>query len=190
MVVVIFILFNVLPADPARMMLGQRADSASVAIINRDIGLDQPMTVRFAMYVNDLSPISIHNVANEQSHFYLDNTKYRHYIKLFTVAQKVVVLKVPYLRRSYQNKRNVGDILAEKIPDTLPCLPSPPSSSPPFSAHRARHRGRVKKGLVDGSHHDGVLYRRTFRFPVILRLSIAFSLGYSALSSAATPTST
>ena len=117
-VIVIFFLFNVLPADPARMMLGQRADSASVAIINRDIGLDQPLIVRFAMYVNDLSPISIHNIKNEQSHFYLDANKYKHYAKLLTVASKVVVLKLPYLRRSYQNKRNVGDILAEKIPDT------------------------------------------------------------------------
>ena len=37
-IVVVFFLFNVLPGDPARMMLGQRADIASVQAINRDLG--------------------------------------------------------------------------------------------------------------------------------------------------------
>src|SRR5881227_3364373 len=100
-VTVIFFLFNVLPADPARMMLGQRADSASVAIINRDLGLNEPLIVRFAMYVNDLSPISIHNTTNEKSHFYLDKNKYRHYTTLIPLSNHAIVFKVPNLRRSY-----------------------------------------------------------------------------------------
>ncbi|MFM8949626.1 MAG: ABC transporter permease, partial [Bacteroidota bacterium] len=32
----VFFLFNVLPGDPARMMLGQRADVQSVQTINRE----------------------------------------------------------------------------------------------------------------------------------------------------------
>ena len=31
-ITVVFLLFNVLPGDPARMMLGQRADKASIDI--------------------------------------------------------------------------------------------------------------------------------------------------------------
>ncbi len=118
-IIVVFFLFNVLPADPARMMLGQRADSASLAIINRDLGLNKPLAVRFGMYMNDLSLISIHNNKDPKSSFYLDPSKYEHHLELFPVdGNKTVVLKTPYLRRSYQNKKNVSEILSEKIPDT------------------------------------------------------------------------
>ena len=36
-ITVVFLLFNVLPGDPARMMLGQRADQASIDAINKDL---------------------------------------------------------------------------------------------------------------------------------------------------------
>ncbi|HNS12555.1 MAG TPA: ABC transporter permease [Bacteroidia bacterium] len=115
---IIFILFNVLPADPARMMLGQRADSASVAIINKDLGLDQPSYRRFFYYLNDLSPLSLHS-ASSNSHIYFDPQKYKSARKLLELSDdKLLILKSPYLRRSYQNKSEVSSILREKIPDT------------------------------------------------------------------------
>jgi peptide/nickel transport system permease protein len=55
---VIFGLFNILPVDPARLTLGQRADVESVEAINKELGLDKPKYVQFALYVNDLSPIA------------------------------------------------------------------------------------------------------------------------------------
>ncbi|TAH42947.1 MAG: ABC transporter permease [Bacteroidetes bacterium] len=117
-IVIIFSLFNVLPADPARMMLGQRADSASVSIINRDLGLDQPIHIRFLIYLNDLSPLSIHSLS-PGSHLFLNPAKYSSAKKLFQLsADKVLVIKAPYLRRSYQNKSEVSTILIERIPDT------------------------------------------------------------------------
>lgn len=118
-VIIIFFLFNILPADPARMMLGQRADSASIAVINRDLGLDEPVHKRFLYYLNDLSPISVHSSLSS-SHIYLDKTKYSSQKKLFSVGQdKVLIIKAPYLRRSYQNKAEVSTILKERIPDTM-----------------------------------------------------------------------
>ena len=57
-ILVVFFLFNVLPGDPARMMLGQRADIASVEAINRDLGRDKPLTLQLVNYLNDLSPVS------------------------------------------------------------------------------------------------------------------------------------
>ena len=36
---IIFFLFNILPGDPARMMLGQRADINSIETIRKDLGL-------------------------------------------------------------------------------------------------------------------------------------------------------
>jgi len=36
------------------------------------------------MYVNDLSPISIHSDVDENAIFYLDTNKYKNYIKLYS----------------------------------------------------------------------------------------------------------
>ncbi len=116
-IVIIFFLFTILPADPARMMLGQRADSSSIAIINRDLGIDQPVSIRFLMYLNDLSPVSVFSQTTS-SHFFEDSLKYGSVFHLLQVDKKWIVLKKPYLRRSYQSKKNVNEILAEKIPDT------------------------------------------------------------------------
>ena len=118
-VTVVFYLFNVLPGDPTRMMLGQRADSASVAAINHDLGRDKPLGVQYLNYLNDLSPLSVHNVADKQSFWYLDPQKYDSYVKLFAIGKnKALVLKPPYLRRSYQSQRKVSDILLEAFPKT------------------------------------------------------------------------
>lgn len=118
-ITVVFLLFNVLPGDPARMMLGQRADIASVEAINRDLGRNKPLLIQYFNYLNDLSPISIHNVTDPKSYWYLDSTKYSS-IKLFKIPKKdEVVLKIPYLRRSYQSKKKVGEILSETFPNTF-----------------------------------------------------------------------
>lgn len=116
---IVFMLFNVLPGDPARMMLGQRADSASIAAINHDLGRDQSLSIQYLNYLNDLSPISIHNKTNSESFWYLDSEKYPSAQKLFSLGgQSVLVVKPPYLRRSYQNSRPVADILFEAFPKT------------------------------------------------------------------------
>lgn len=115
---VVFLLFNVLPGDPARMMLGQRADMASVEAINHDLGLDQPMAKQYLGFLNDLSPISVHNHSNADSYWFLDEDKYS-YVKLFSIAEQTYIIKKPYLRRSYQSKRKVSEILAEAFPNTM-----------------------------------------------------------------------
>jgi peptide/nickel transport system permease protein len=118
-IIVIFILFNILPGDPARMMLGQRADISSVQAIRKDLGLDRPMMAQFGNFLNDVSPISIHNNNDASSYWYLDQKKYSPFLKLVTIGNTSLVLKFPYLRKSYQTKRNVGQIIAEAFPKTL-----------------------------------------------------------------------
>lgn len=118
-ITVVFLLFNVLPGDPARMMLGQRADQASIDAINKDIGRDKPLFNQFLMYMNDLSPISIHDDKNADNYLFLNPDKYTSYKKLFHVSEsKVFILKYPYLRRSYQTKRQVSEIILETLPET------------------------------------------------------------------------
>jgi len=116
-VTVVFLLFNVLPGDPARMLMGQRADAESLRIIQKDLGLDQPLSRQFVMYLNDLSPISVHD-ADSEHYLYLDDEKYD-YKELFTYgASSIVVLKTPYLRRSYTNKRKVSETLVDYMLET------------------------------------------------------------------------
>lgn len=118
-IVVVFFLFNVLPGDPARMMLGQRADSASVAAINKDLGRDKSLPLQFINYLNDLSPVSLHNTTDQTSFWFLDQLKYGKTLEVFTISNTTLVLKEPYLRRSYQSKRNVSDILSEGFVNTI-----------------------------------------------------------------------
>jgi len=118
-ITIVFLLFNVLPGDPARMMLGQRADISSIEAINKDLGLDKSLTTQYLGFLNDLSPISFHNTANTESYWYLDSLKYSSSIKLLSFSkQHSLVFKKPYLRRSYQSKRKVSEILFNAFPKT------------------------------------------------------------------------
>ena len=117
-VTLVFFLFNILPGDPARMMLGQRADAESIEIINRDLGRDRPVGQQFVSYLNDLSPISFHNNSDADSYYYLDPEKYEPYGTILKVGTTSVVVKAPYLRRSYQTKRKVSDVILTAFPQT------------------------------------------------------------------------
>lgn len=109
-VTLVFFLFNVLPADPARLIMGQRADKASIDNARRDMNLDKPLATRYLLYLNDISPIGIHPKT--------DKEKYS-YITVLPVGEKAVALKWPYLGRSYSTKKEVTAILADALPGTL-----------------------------------------------------------------------
>jgi peptide/nickel transport system permease protein len=111
-VTLIFFLFNVLPADPARLTMGQRSDLASVANARRELNLDKPMFTRYLLYLNDLSPLSINarNVTAIQQY---------HYYQLIPVlGGNALVLKWPQLGRSYRTRKEVSAVLAEALPGT------------------------------------------------------------------------
>lgn len=119
-VVINFFLFNILPGDPARMMLGQRADITSVEAINKDLGRDKPLLAQFFNYLNDLSPVSIHNDRDKNSYWFFDTTKYSSSVRLLHFpGDDVLVLKKPYLRKSYQSKRDVSEILYDGFVNTI-----------------------------------------------------------------------
>lgn len=113
----VFFLFTILPSDPARMMMGQRSDIQTEAAIRKEMGLDLPKSVQFLAYLNDLSPISWHKTKDTESFFYLNDQNYS-YTKIIASSTSAIVLKKPYLRRSYQSKRLVSDILTEAFPKT------------------------------------------------------------------------
>ncbi|WP_443937838.1 ABC transporter permease [Pedobacter sp. MW01-1-1] len=111
-VLVVFVLFNILPGDPARMTMGQRADVQSLEAVRKEFGLDKSKPMQFVLYFNDLSPISVLDADSTAQQKY-------HYQKLVTFEKKALVLKWPYLRSSYQTKRDVTAILSETVPNTF-----------------------------------------------------------------------
>ncbi len=118
-ITLVFLLFNILPGDPARMMLGQRADQESVDAIHKELGLDKPFVVQYFNYLNDLSPLSVHAV-NESNHGWLTKlSDYKNAKGMLTIGNTVLVLKIPFLRKSYISKRDVTEILSEAFPNTF-----------------------------------------------------------------------
>jgi len=108
-VVLVFFLFQGF-GDPARLIIGQTGDSATIANIKKELYLDQPKWKQFCYYLNDVSPLSIHSkeeiaAKNLSGIFIGDETKF--------------AIKVPYLRRSYQSKREVWIVLMEALPGTV-----------------------------------------------------------------------
>lgn len=113
-VLIVFVLFFVLlPADTARLTMGQRTDAKTLENIRKELYLDQPVLKQFFLYLNDLSPLSVHG-NNED-----DSKKYNYNVLFSVSAQKVLVLKAPYLRRSYQTKKEVTAMLLDAFPGTM-----------------------------------------------------------------------
>ncbi len=108
----VFFLFTIVPGDPVRMMLGQRADEQDVQAIREELGLNQSVGKQYVDYLNDLSVISFYKSEN-------DFTRYAPYAKIAKIGNTKIILKTPYLRYSYQSKRPVGTILSEAFPNTL-----------------------------------------------------------------------
>mgnify|MGYP003650770386 CR=1 FL=1 len=116
-VTVIFLLFNVLPGDPARMMLDQREDSQQLENIRKKYGFDQSITTQYFYYLNDVSPLSFHS-KKSTDYTFLTKGKYSHQA-LFSIGGTTLVLKYPYLRESFQkNGKKVSEVITETLPNT------------------------------------------------------------------------
>ncbi len=108
-VIVVFFLFQGI-GDPARLVIGQTGDAATLKNIRKELYLDQPKYKQFIYYLRDISPISIHTQDE------IDEKKFK---GIFIGNNTKLAIKIPYLRRSYQSKREVLDVLADALPGTL-----------------------------------------------------------------------
>ncbi len=116
-VTVIFLLFTILPGDPARMMLGQNETAEQIAIVKKKYGFDKPIAQQYLYYINDLSPLSFHST-NSEDYTFLSEDKYNA-TRLFQVGETEVVVKLPYMRESFQkNGKKVSAVIAETLPNT------------------------------------------------------------------------
>jgi ABC-type dipeptide/oligopeptide/nickel transport system permease component len=110
---VVFLLFNVLPGDPAALLAGQRSDLGTQAAIRADLGLDEPLPTRLLGYLNDASPLGVHRRDSAGL------ARYGGVALLPLGGQRALVLKRPYLRRSFQSNQDVLTLLLGYFPGTL-----------------------------------------------------------------------
>src|SRR5664279_1098097 len=108
-VVIVFFLFQGF-GDPARLILGQRADAGTLNNVRKELNLDQPKWKQFLFYLNDVSPLSIYSKEE------IIQKKLK---GIFIGGNTKLAIKTPYLRRSYQTKKEVWIILMEALPGTL-----------------------------------------------------------------------
>jgi peptide/nickel transport system permease protein len=108
-VVTVFFLFQGF-GDPSRLVVGQRADAVTQENIRKELYLDKPRWKQFVYYLNDVSPVSIQSRAD---------IRQKGLKGLFIGGNTTIGLKLPYLRRSYQSKKEVWDILMEALPGTI-----------------------------------------------------------------------
>lgn len=117
-VTLVFVLFTILPGDPAKMLLSDRADQKTIEAVHKQLGLDRPLTIQYLNYLNDLSVISYLN-KDKDSYFYFDTVAYNSTLTLIKINNHCIVLKPPYLRRSYQNKQKVVDLISDRLINTI-----------------------------------------------------------------------
>jgi peptide/nickel transport system permease protein len=108
-VALVFLMFQGF-GDPARLIVGQTGDKKTMDNIRKDLYLDQPKWKQFLLYVNDVSPIAYHSA---------EDIKKKELKGFFFGGENKFGLKIPYLRKSYQTKKDTTTVLAEALPATL-----------------------------------------------------------------------
>ncbi|MBS1757867.1 MAG: ABC transporter permease [Bacteroidetes bacterium] len=105
----VFIMFQGF-GDPARLVLGQTGDKKTMDNIRKDLYLDKPKWKQFLYYLNDVSPISINS---------REEIEKKELKGFFIGGDTKLGIKIPYLRKSYQTKKNTITVLAEAMPGTI-----------------------------------------------------------------------
>ncbi|MGF1533851.1 MAG: ABC transporter permease [Bernardetiaceae bacterium] len=112
-IVVVFFVFQVLPGDPLNSSgIARNMDPQTLEQVRKDLGLDRSRPMQLLLYLNDIFPVSIHTFspANE--------AKYD-YVPFFIIDGYVLVVKKPYLRRSFNRLMPVSELLWPKLNATL-----------------------------------------------------------------------
>jgi ABC-type dipeptide/oligopeptide/nickel transport system permease component len=108
-IILVFVLFQGF-GDPSRLVMGQTGNAATQEAIRKELYLDQPKWKQFIYYLNDVSPLSIHNK---------EDIEKKELSGFFFGGEKKFAIKLPYLRKSYQTKDSVGRMLMQALPGTL-----------------------------------------------------------------------
>ena len=99
-----FLVNYALPSDPARMVAGPQARPQDVARIRVDLGLDRPLAVQYTRFLGRLLHVGPSDADPTKEHATCATVVWRFHVDL---------------GKSYQQRRPVVTILAERLPRTL-----------------------------------------------------------------------
>ncbi len=111
-VTVVFFLFSFSFPNPEKMAVGQRTDIETQEAIKKEFGLDKPLFTQYLLFVNDISPISFHKKSKRLKE------KYTPYVAI-NIGKTTVLIKKPFLRRSFQNRVKTESLIANSFKGTL-----------------------------------------------------------------------
>ena len=106
----LFIIFQSF-GDPARMIVGQTGDKKTMENIRKELHLDQPKWKQLLLYLNDISPLAIHDKS--------EITKKELKGIFLGKGDRRIGIKLPYLGKSYQTKKPTLTVLSEALPGTI-----------------------------------------------------------------------
>ena len=92
-------IFNVLPGDPAQMVLDQNATEVQLQKVKKKYGFDLPIGKQYLIYLNDLAPISFHSKNINDFTFY-SSQKYGGLIPDLVSWAPNVCIHTPQVKRS------------------------------------------------------------------------------------------
>ncbi|MBK9107920.1 MAG: ABC transporter permease [Saprospiraceae bacterium] len=100
------------PVDPASLQFGQRTDPEALNKLRQQYFLDRPYYIQVLKYLEDISPVQI-------AHSNDNRLKEYQYATLFQLKHQRLILKWPYLRKSYVSGESVSNLIREAFPSTL-----------------------------------------------------------------------
>jgi peptide/nickel transport system permease protein len=113
-VTVVFFLFSFSFPNPESMAVGQRTDAATQEAIKKEFGLDKPLFTQYLLFLNDISPLSFHR----DSELTDLKEKYGKSLSL-KIGSSLTLLKLPFLRRSFQNREKTTTLIAQSFKGTF-----------------------------------------------------------------------
>jgi peptide/nickel transport system permease protein len=96
--------------DPVKMVAGQRTDKKTMDNIRKELRMDSSRLKSFFLYLNDVSPVGTYS-AEEIKELGISG--------FFFGGKQKWGIKLPYLRRSTQTKKEVSAILLDALPGTI-----------------------------------------------------------------------
>src|SRR3990167_10347573 len=86
-----FILFHVMPADPARVILGPNADEKQVETLRKELGLDKPRPQQLINYISRIARFDF-------GKSYIDNRSVYHAVlEKFMISLVLVAISVLFI---------------------------------------------------------------------------------------------
>ena len=170
----LFVIFNLL-GNPAESMTDENTDAATRAAIEKAYHLDRSLGMQYLFYLNDLSPLGFLDRSNPE-------TSEIGHISIFGVGgSKVLALKKPWMRRSFQSNRKVTTLLAEKLRGTailaLAAMTFAVALGIPLGMISALKKGRWPDRLISFLTLLGISAPSFFIAVLILRI-FAVDLGH------------